>query len=118
MTPQLEPFFLARLPVFCMPNWSRWHRSLERGHVAAYIYYCTVRIVLWRDLHCVKIPQGEQINPGITGLIYVPKVEYYPLQSIPSLSGVRIKYISPSQLCFLFLLATVPRNQFMGSLKV
>ncbi len=39
--------------------------------VAAYIYYCTVRyshginnpssmvIVLWRELNCVKIPQGE-----------------------------------------------------------
>jgi hypothetical protein len=66
-------------------------------------------IVLWHDLHCVKIPQGEQINPGITGLIYMPKVEYYPLQTIPSLSGVRIKYISPSQLCCLFLL-----QQFLG----
>jgi hypothetical protein len=27
--------------------------------VAAYIYYCIIVIVLWRELNCVKIPQGD-----------------------------------------------------------
>jgi hypothetical protein len=31
---------------FARPGWSRWSRSLAGGHVAAYIYYRIVRILV------------------------------------------------------------------------
>jgi hypothetical protein len=64
-------------------------------------------MVLWRELK--KIPQGETNksanrwgNLRVKGRVVLPSV-----YCISSHARVRIKYISPTRLRFLFLLATV-----------
>jgi hypothetical protein len=66
-------------------------------------------IVLWRDLNCVKIPQGQANksancwgNLRAKGGV-VPSSVY----TVLSLARVRIKYIPPTRLRCLFLFSTI-----------